>query len=42
MGGECCCIRRTTIHRNVVDNMENHRGVDNGINIVKGDGDGVA
>jgi len=40
-GGECCCARRIIIHRNAVESTTNHKGVDNGKNTMKGDGDGA-
>jgi len=40
-GGEHCCEGRTTIHRSVVESATSHRGVDNGRNTTKGDGDGA-
>jgi hypothetical protein len=41
-GGECCCVGKTSIHNSVVESIISHRGVDNGKNTMKGDGDGAA
>jgi hypothetical protein len=40
-GGECCCLKRKIIHKNIVESITSHRGIDNGISTMKGDGDGV-
>jgi hypothetical protein len=41
-GEECCCARRTIIHRNVVDSATSHRGANNGRSTTKVDGNGAA
>ncbi len=40
-GKKCCCARRTTIHTSVVESTVNHKGVDNGRNTTKVDGNGA-
>ncbi len=40
-GGERCCKRRIIIHKSVIESIASHKGVDNGRNTTKGDGDGV-
>jgi hypothetical protein len=41
-GGERCCTWRIITHRSAVDNITSHKGVNNGRNTMKVDGDGVA
>ncbi len=41
-GGQRCYVGRKVIHKSVVEHTSSHRGVDNGKNTVKVDGDGVA
>jgi hypothetical protein len=38
-GKENYCIGRTIIHRNAVDSIVSHKGVDNGRSTTKGNGD---